>query len=77
MVCARMLWARHGSSHDADSVVESGRSHLMKSAEALEKLDNDNNLVQQCAKYIRYLSKLQDGRRKEYNIPCDDEMVLD
>lgn len=72
MVCARMLWARHATSQNADTVVASGRSYLMKSAEALEMLDNDNNLVQQCAKYVRYLSKLQDVRRKNREFPCPE-----
>jgi hypothetical protein len=57
-----MLWARDGSHQDEDAIIASKRSYLIKAAETLTMLDASNSLVLQCAKYIRYMSKLQDGR---------------
>lgn len=56
------MWFRHGMSTIPDARVEFGHSYLTKAAEALELLDSGIVLIQNCAKYIRYLSTLQDDR---------------
>lgn len=69
MVCARLLWAQHGKTHDVAADIERGRSYLAMAAEALDKVDQGNRLINQCSRYIRYLSKLQDGRCKYITCP--------
>ncbi len=64
IICARDLWMYHCIDEHDNITVQSSPSYLEKAAEALEKLDCGILLVRNCAKYIRYLKKLQENRRK-------------
>ncbi|KAK6434515.1 hypothetical protein LTR95_009301 [Oleoguttula sp. CCFEE 5521] len=59
VICGRNLWVQRGSSAELEDFTNSGQTYLQKAAEALECLDRDILLVQNCAKYVRYLSGLQ------------------
>lgn len=61
MLLGRSVLAQHGVYADDDSSSSPVHSFLTKALEALDKLDRDNRLVYNCAKFIRQLFERQRG----------------
>lgn len=63
MLLGRSVLAQHGVYTENDDVGSSStHSFLTKAVESLDKLDKDNRLVYNCAKFIRHLSERQSGQ---------------
>ncbi|KAL7946815.1 C6 transcription factor [Trichoderma barbatum] len=62
MILGRSVLTQHGVYIDDDATSSPVHSFLTKAVEALDKLDKDNLLVYNCAKFIRHLSERQSGQ---------------
>ncbi|RFU74881.1 c6 transcription factor [Trichoderma arundinaceum] len=62
VIIGRSVLVQHGVCIDDEATSSPVHSFLTKAVEALEKLDKDNRLVYNCAKFIRHLSERQGGQ---------------